>query len=87
MILDCKLSGACAARLATARLDREFVAEKADAGGWIDRAVAQFRPAICFRIPVGFQDEAGFHCGIQHQTEQITIACGRKNQMLKQSCI
>ena len=30
---------------------------------WLHQAAARFRSAITLQIPVGYQDEAGFHCG------------------------
>ena len=77
MILDCKISDKSAARSATARFDREFGNNDE---GWLDRAAAQFRSAIIFQIPVGYQDETGFHCGIQHPPERISISAEREDE-------
>lgn len=48
---------------ATARVDREFA-------GWnrkhrLRQIAGRIRLAIISRIPVGFEDEAGFHLGVQ----------------------
>jgi hypothetical protein len=80
MILDCKLSKTCTARLATARLDREFVAD--NSAGFVGWAAAQFHSTITFRIPVGYQDDTGFHCGIQYRHEPSSFACVRAQQQL-----
>jgi hypothetical protein len=61
MSIGCQVSEKYANRLATARLDRApEVRENAD---WLDRLARQFRLAMTSRIPMGFEDEAGFHFG------------------------
>ncbi|HUA67851.1 MAG TPA: hypothetical protein VMA13_04820 [Candidatus Saccharimonadales bacterium] len=52
---------------ATARLDREFV-------GWsrkhrLRQLAGKVRLAIAWQIPVGFEDETGFHLGAQRVRE------------------
>jgi hypothetical protein len=53
---------------ATARLDRRCV--EPESGGrnlenWLHQVVGKLRFAISRRIPVGFEDETGFHLGWQ----------------------
>jgi hypothetical protein len=53
---------------ATARLDREFTEpEFADKSleNWLHQIVGKIHFAIGRRIPVGFEDETGFHLGVQ----------------------
>ena len=56
---------------ATARLERGFTepefAEKnlKNLENWLHQVVGKIRFAISRRIPVGFEDEAGFHLGVQ----------------------
>jgi len=52
---------------ATARLDREFTgwARK----NWLRQFAGKIRLAIVWRIPVGFEDETGFHLGVQQRRE------------------
>jgi hypothetical protein len=69
-MIGCNSSEGCAARPATARLDREFDAAQPE--GWLDRAAAQFRAAITFNIPVGYENETGFHCGVQRAPARIS---------------
>ncbi len=61
---------------ATARLDRGLAepdldpfAEQ-DLGDWLHRVAGKIRFAINRRIPVGFEDETGFHLGVQPVREQ-----------------
>ncbi|MGA2685141.1 MAG: hypothetical protein ABSF51_08820 [Verrucomicrobiota bacterium] len=56
---------------ATARLDRGFAepdldqfAEQ-DLGNWLHQVAGKIGLAISWRIPVGFEDETGFHLGVQ----------------------
>jgi hypothetical protein len=56
-------------RSATARLDRGFTGDQN--GDALERAAAQFRAAIIFRIPEGYQDEAGFHYGAQSLQNEL----------------
>jgi hypothetical protein len=60
MNLDAQALNEGASRLATARYDRESANQ--DAGGTA-RAGHPLRLAMIFKIPVGYQDEAGFHQG------------------------
>jgi hypothetical protein len=62
MNIGCQISEESASRLATARLDRAPAAY--DDADWLDRAATQFRLAMTLQIPVGFEDEAGFHYGV-----------------------
>jgi len=36
---------------------------------WLHKAAAQFRLAITLQIPVGYQDEAGFHYVTRHECD------------------
>jgi hypothetical protein len=63
MNIGCQTSSKCAAQSATARLDREFAAQTV--GGWFDLARTKIQTAAIFQVPVGYEDDAGFHCGIQ----------------------
>ncbi|MGA9777901.1 MAG: hypothetical protein ACLPRE_12395 [Limisphaerales bacterium] len=57
---------------ATARLDREFTepefAEKS-LENWLHQVVGKIHFAISRPIPVGFEDETGFHLGMQSARE------------------
>ena len=55
-----------------ARFDHAFA--QTNEGQWLDRAVAQFLAAISFQIPVGYQDEAGFHCDIKRTVKRSPLA-------------
>ncbi|HUA36869.1 MAG TPA: hypothetical protein VMA35_00560 [Candidatus Sulfopaludibacter sp.] len=53
---------------ATARLDRGFVAPESvevNLQHWLHQIVGKIGFAISRRIPVGFEDETGFHLGVQ----------------------
>ena len=61
---------------ATARLDRGFAepdldqfAEQ-DLGNWLHQVAGKIGLAINRRIPVGFEDETGFHLGVQTVREE-----------------
>jgi hypothetical protein len=58
----------CANPLATARLDRES-AGQGDSGS-PEQAKLQYRLATILQVPVGYEDDTGFHCG-QPQIEEI----------------
>ena len=57
-ILGNKISAA-----ATARLDREFAGWNRK--HWLRQIAGKVRLAIIWQIPVGFEDETGFHLGVQ----------------------
>jgi hypothetical protein len=63
MSIGCQVSEKYANRLATARMDR--AAEVQASADWLDRLAMQFRLAMTSRIPMGFEDEAGFHFGAE----------------------
>jgi len=67
MSIACHVSNKRANHLATARADRG--PEVQASSDWLDRIARQVRAAMIFQIPVGFQDEAGFHCGDFHTGE------------------
>lgn len=48
---------------ATARLDREFTGWEGKS--WLRQFAGKIHLAIVWRIPVGFEDETGFHLGVQ----------------------
>ena len=56
---------------ATARLDRGFAEPDlgkfagSDLENWLHQIAGKIRFAINRRIPVGFEDETGFHLGVQ----------------------
>jgi hypothetical protein len=56
---------------ATARLDRGFAEPDLDQFAeqdlihWLHRVGGKIRLAVSRRIPVGFEDETGFHLGVQ----------------------
>ncbi len=56
---------------ATARLDRGFAEPdldqfaEPDLGNWLHQVAGKIGLAISRRIPVGFEDETGFHLGVQ----------------------
>jgi hypothetical protein len=64
MNFGCQTPDKCAAQTATARLDRELAGSAM--GAWFDSAVTKIQVAAFFQVPVGYEDETGFHCGIQH---------------------
>ena len=47
----------------TARLDRGFASQ--DRNDWLRQVAGKICLAINRRIPVGFEDETGFHPGVQ----------------------
>jgi len=55
-------------RMATARADRESQAESMS--DWLSRTASQLRLGRILRVPVGYEDEAGFHCG-EPRVEEI----------------
>jgi hypothetical protein len=61
MSSGCQTPENSASRLATARADRGSAVQ--NNSGRLDQPVGQFRLATLFQIPVGYEDEAGFHCG------------------------
>jgi hypothetical protein len=50
----------CAATV-TARKDETFTST-GHPDDWLHKAAARFRSAITLQIPVGYEDETGFHC-------------------------
>jgi hypothetical protein len=56
----------------TARLDRGYASQDRD--GWLRQVAGQIRVAIYRRIPVGFEDETGFHFGVQSVRENDRVA-------------
>ncbi len=56
---------------ATARLDRGFAEPDLDKfagqdlGNWLHQVAGKIGLAISWHIPVGFEDETGFHLGVQ----------------------
>ncbi len=52
---------------ATARLDRGFAGR--DPEGWLRQVAGKIRLTINRRIPIGFEDETGFHLGVQPARE------------------
>jgi hypothetical protein len=55
-------------QLATARFDRQSAAQgDADSPA---QATTQFRLSAILQVPVGYEDETGFHCG-QPQVQEI----------------
>lgn len=64
----------------TARLDRRFAErEFAERGleNWLHQVAGKIRLAISRRIPVGFEDETGFHLGVQRAGEDNRMAWER----------
>jgi hypothetical protein len=65
---------------ATARLDRGF-AEAESAGRnleyWLHQVVGNIRFAVSRRIPVGFEDQTGFHLGVQPAGADHRMNCER----------
>jgi hypothetical protein len=56
-----------AGRMATARADQSSTSEaKSD---WLSRTTGTLRLGTILQVPVGYEDEAGFHCG-EPQMEQ-----------------
>ena len=78
MILGSKISEKSAARPTTARVDRESAGE--NHGGWLDRVTAQFRSAVTFQIPMGYQDKTGFYRGVERAVKRISVVpCREEN--------
>jgi hypothetical protein len=69
MNFGCHFSKKCTNRLATARYDREPAVQNHAA--WMERVAAQLRQAITPQVPVGFEDETGFHCGVPWLQETL----------------
>ena len=42
--------------------------------GWFGRAAAMLRLAGLLRVPVGYEDETGFHCGAPGASRQLARA-------------
>jgi hypothetical protein len=82
MSIGCHVSNKSASPLATARADRR--PELQASADWLDRLARQFRAAMIFQIPVGFQDEAGFHCG-DYQTEEPVFPTNASETTLSNS--
>ena len=68
---------------ATARLDRGFAEQdldtlaERDPHNWLHQIAEKIRFAINRRIPVGFEDETGFHLGVQTGREDERMEWGR----------
>jgi len=58
----CQVSEKYSNRLVPERFDR--TAALPDAAQWLARVATQVRLAVIAPIPVGFEDEAGFHYGM-----------------------
>jgi hypothetical protein len=81
MNIGCRISEKRAARLAKTRDDREpSVQDDAD---WLDRIAVQFRLARILQVPVGFEDETGFHPGVPWIQETQPPVAELKNIYLK----
>jgi len=61
---------------ATARLDREFAGW--DRKHWLRELAGKIRLAVIWQIPVGFEDETGFHLGVQQIPENDRLDEGRE---------
>lgn len=76
MNIGCQTTGGNVSCVATARFDREAAAK--NSSDWLDRAAARFRLAMTLQIPVGYEDEEGFHCGMHHAEEKPSQSLNRK---------
>jgi len=54
MTIGCPISEKCAAQMAAAP----------NPAGWLERGMVRLFAAMHFEIPVGFEDELGFHLGV-----------------------
>ena len=79
MNIGCQVSKKNVNRLATARLEGEpGVQTEAD---WLARVARQFRLAMFFQIPEGYEDEAGFHQGAE-QAQEINLPASEPHNFL-----
>jgi hypothetical protein len=62
-ILRGRISAGATARLDRRFADREFAERNLES--WLHQVAGKIRWAISRRIPVGFEDETGFHLGVQ----------------------
>jgi hypothetical protein len=62
MVSGCKHSKKHPSRPKPARVDREPGAPTKTA--WLRRVAVKFCSAITMQVPVGFEDETGFHSGV-----------------------
>lgn len=69
MSLGCQVSEERSSRLATARSDRESAVRNGSDS--LNQAARQFRLAMIFQIPVGYEDDTGFHRGVQRVQEAV----------------
>ena len=60
----------------TARLDRGFAGQERNR--WLRQVAGNLRLAINRRIPVGFEDETGFHLGVQPAGENERVGVQRE---------
>ena len=66
-ILQDRVSAGAAARLDRGFTEPEFAEKSLE--NWLHQVVGKIHFAISRRIPVGFEDEAGFHLGVQPDDE------------------
>ena len=82
MKTGCQVSDKDANRLATARADREPEAQ-ADSG-WLHRAASQLPCVIKMEVPVGYEDEDGFHCG-EPEVQEYRVSVSQPDSSLTNS--
>ena len=74
-ILRDRISAGATARLDRRFAEREFVERNLE--NWLHQVAGKIRFAISRRIPVGFEDETGFHLGVQPAREASPMSWER----------
>ena len=66
-----RLSGKCAT--ATLVRSNETFPGSSQHDDWLHKAAARFRLAMTLQVPVGYEDEAGFHYGHEHNMSRSPL--------------
>jgi hypothetical protein len=73
MIAGSRLMSDVAPQTVEARFEGDFATATAKDGGYFRRCIARFLSQ--FQVPVGFEDKAGFHFGVESSAHEADELC------------